>query len=240
VPRAELLPGGGPWCRSGRTPRAAVPRLRRPSPRRPPLRPEKSPAQESSESRPAAVPQSASPLACSLLGPELLTSRYPTIARRGLFFQGAEVGGYIDGIGPEDLQRDDLKRALMGRGEHHGRGGAVAVACSQLAAVTHTPVPRHQAREPELGHGRGEVVAYAALMLEELVVTTAQIVWLPRSSGRWCSSRPVETSQRIGPTWLKLAAEHITVAHIQKYPYRGRWSASSRARWPLGQGGTVA
>jgi ketopantoate hydroxymethyltransferase len=33
---------------------------------------------------------------------------------------------------------------------------------------------------------------------------------------------PVETSQRIGPTWLKLAAEHITVAHIQQYPYRGR------------------
>jgi hypothetical protein len=33
---------------------------------------------------------------------------------------------------------------------------------------------------------------------------------------------PVKTSQRIGPTWLKLAAEHITVAHIQQYPYRGR------------------
>ena len=141
----------------------------------------------------------------------------------GLFLQGAEVGGYVDGIGPEDFQRDDLERALMSRGEHYGRGGAIAVGLQPVGGRHAPPVPRDQAREPELGHRRREVVAGPALVLEEFrghhradrVAT--EVLW---SGGT--ASVPVETSQRIGPTWLKLAAKHITVAHIEKYPYHGR------------------
>ena len=48
----------------------------------------------------------------------------------------------------------------------------------------HAPaIAGHEAREAVLGHRRAQVVADRALVLEESAVTTAQIVWLPRSSG---------------------------------------------------------
>src|ERR1022692_41829 len=102
----------------------------------------------------------------------------------------------------------------MGRGQHHGGGGAVAVRLQPVGRGHAPPVPRDQAREPELGHGRAQIVTDTALMLEEFgghyrADRVAAEVF--RAAG--AASIPVETSQRISPTWLKLAAEHISVTH---------------------------
>src|SRR5580698_10051018 len=43
------------------------------------------------------------------------------------FFERAGVGGHVDGVLPQDLQRHDLQRPLVGGGQHHVRGGAVPV-----------------------------------------------------------------------------------------------------------------
>ena len=45
----------------------------------------------------------------------------------GLLLEGAGVGGNVDGILPEHVQRDDLQRTFVGRRQHHGGGGAIAV-----------------------------------------------------------------------------------------------------------------
>ncbi len=131
-----------------------------------------------------------------------------------LFVQGGGVGGDVDGVGLEDLQRDDLERALVGRGQHHRRGGALPVRLQPVGRGHAPPVPRHQPGEPELGHRRGQVVADPALVLEELGGhhradgVAAQVLGAGRAA-----SVPVESGERIGSTRLKLAAEHITVAH---------------------------
>ena len=124
------------------------------------------------------------------------------------------VGGDVDGVGLEDLQRDDLERALVGRGQHHRSGGAVPVRLQPVGRGHAPPVPRHQPGEPELGHRRGQVVADPALMFEEFGGyhgadgVTAQVLGAGRAA-----SVPVEAGERVGSTRLKLAAEHITVTH---------------------------
>jgi hypothetical protein len=134
----------------------------------------------------------------------------------GLLVEGAEVGGDVDGVLLEDLQRHDLQRALMGRGEHHRGGGAVAV-CPQPVRRGHAPpVPRDEAGEGELGHRRGEVVADAALVLEELrgyhrADRVAAEVFRPGVA----APVTVEAGEGIGSAWLKLAAEHISLTHAR-------------------------
>ena len=87
--------------------------------------------------------------------------------RRWLLFEGAQVGGDVDGVRLENLQRDDLERALVGGRQHHRGGGAVVVRLQPVGRRHAPPVPRHQAGEPELGHRRREIVADPALVLEE-------------------------------------------------------------------------
>ena len=146
------------------------------------------------------------------VGPAAVALSYPRLPR--LFLERPGVGGDVDGVGPQDLQRDDLERALVGRGQHHRGGGTVAVRLQPVGRGHAPPIPRHQPGEPELGHRRRQVVADPALMLEEFGGhhradgVTAQVLGAGRAA-----SVPVEAGERIGSTRLKLAAEHITVTH---------------------------
>jgi hypothetical protein len=78
------------------------------------------------------------------------------------------------------------------------------------------PVSRRQPLEPELRHRGGQVIADVLLMLEELGGhhgtdrVTAEVF---RPGGT--APVPVEPGQRIGATWLKFPAKHITVAHAR-------------------------
>src|ERR1700722_2604144 len=148
-------------------------------------------------------------LPVALIGP-------PLVALSGrLLLKGAGVGGNVDGVAPEHVQRDDLQSALVGAGQHHGSRGAVAVRAQPVRRGHAPPVPRYQAGEAALGHRRGQVIADAALMREELRGhhradrVAAQVL---RSGG--AAPVPVEPGERIGPTRLQFPAEHISVAHI--------------------------
>jgi hypothetical protein len=62
---------------------------------------------------------------------------------RRLLVQGGGVGRDVDGVPPEHLERDDLQRALVGRGQHHGGRGSVTM-CAQPVRRGHAPpVSRH-------------------------------------------------------------------------------------------------
>ena len=56
----------------------------------------------------------------------------------------------------------------MGGGQHDRRGTPILVGPKPVGGGDAPPVTRHQAREPELGSRRRQVVADRALMLEEL------------------------------------------------------------------------
>ena len=62
---------------------------------------------------------------------------FPMFEKIEVIRRGRGVGGDVDGVLPQHVQRDDLQRAFVGGGQHHRSGGAVAVARSQFAAVTH-------------------------------------------------------------------------------------------------------
>src|ERR1700722_508186 len=76
------------------------------------------------------------------------------------------------------------------------------------------PVSRYQAGKAVLRHWRAQVVADAPLVLEELARhhgadgVTAAVLW-----SRVTAAVPVEASEGVSSTWLKLAAEHVPVTH---------------------------
>ena len=52
--------------------------------------------------------------------------------------------------------------------------------------------------------------------------TTAQMVWLPRSSGPvWQQPSPVEAGHRVGPTGFEIAAPHVALGHGPSIPRPG-------------------
>jgi len=114
---------------------------------------------------------------------------------------------------PQGLQRHDLQRALMRRGEHDRRRHPVGVGL-QPARRDDTPaVAGNQAREVVERQGGLQVVADAALVLEELgghdradCVTTEVL----RTGA--ATAVAVEPGDRIRAAWLEVAAEDIAIA----------------------------
>ena len=89
------------------------------------------------------------------------------------------------------------------------------VMCPQPVGRRHAPaVSGHKARKAILGYRGGQIIADAALVLEEFsghhcaYGVAAQVF---RSAG--AASVSVETGERVGATWLKFAAEHISIGH---------------------------
>src|SRR5215468_6627937 len=136
--------------------------------------------------------------------------------------QGAGVGGNIHRVGGEGGQRHDLECPLMGRGQHHRRGGAVAVRPQPVRGGHAPPVPRHEPGELERRHRGGEIVPDAALMLQELGGdhgadrVAAQIL---RAGA--AAAVAVEAGEGVGAARLQLAAQDIALGHESSIPTRG-------------------
>jgi hypothetical protein len=65
-------------------------------------------------------------------------------------------------------ERHDFERPLMRGSKHHERRCAVVVGLQPVRGCDAPAVPGHKTRELILRHRSAEVVAYTALMLEEL------------------------------------------------------------------------
>ena len=95
-------------------------------------------------------------------------------------------------------------------------GGRAIVMSSQPVSCRHAPaVSRHQPRELELGNRRRQVVADAALVLEELSGHHgADRVATPVVRAGMTASITVEAGDRVGATWLQLTTDHIAITHV--------------------------
>ena len=76
--------------------------------------------------------------------------------------------GYVDGVPLQHVDRDEREHRLVGSGEHDVRGVAGVVRPGPVDGGDAPPVPRVQPREAVERHRRRQVVADAALVLEEV------------------------------------------------------------------------
>jgi hypothetical protein len=114
----------------------------------------------------------------------------------------------------EDLERDDIQRALVCRSQHHERGRSVNVSAEPVRSRDTPAIAGHQARELELWHRGREVVADTALVLEEISGddranrVAAEIL-------RTGVATPVAVEPRHGvaAAHLQRPPEHIAVSH---------------------------
>ena len=142
------------------------------------------------------------------------------------------IGGHVDGVALERVERHDLERPLV-RARHHDVRGRAGLLRPQPVQRGHAPaVAGHQAGERELGPRRLQVVADRALVLEELrrddrADRVAAEVLRP---GR-AAAVAVEAGQRIVAAGLQRAAEHVAVGHGAEYraPVGGRYARTMAA-----------
>ena len=80
-------------------------------------------------------------------------------------------------------ERDDLKGALMGGGEHDRGGEAVLEGAQPVRRGDAPPVSGNQAGKRNCGIGVTRSLPMLRWCSRNSLVTTAQMVWLPRSSG---------------------------------------------------------
>src|SRR3984885_222559 len=129
-------------------------------------------------------------------------------------FEGARVGRDVDRVLAQSGQRDDVQCALVRARQDDGRRAAVLVGAKPVHGRHAPAVPRHQPGKAELRHGGGEVVADAPLMLEELARHhRADGVTSPVLGAGGTAAVTIEPCQRVTATGLKLAAQHVPVAH---------------------------
>src|SRR4029077_13533873 len=86
------------------------------------------------------------------------------------------------------------------------------------------------AGEAELGHRGAPVVADAPLVVEEFLAHHRADGVTPHVFGpRGAAPVPVEAGKRVSSTWLELAAEHISVAHLSSIDSAGLGPQDSAA-----------
>ena len=103
------------------------------------------------------------------LGPALAPVRYRVGDRLGRRSgQRAGVGGHVDGVLAQDLQRHGLQGALVGRGQHDRSGDAGLVGLQPAHRHHAPPVTGPQPGEGQVGPGGDQVVAQPLLVLQEL------------------------------------------------------------------------
>jgi hypothetical protein len=91
-------------------------------------------------------------------------------------FQIAQVFGYVHRVLAEHLQRNQFQDRLVGGGEYDRGGDSVVV-------VTHQRSPGRRPGKRNRGMGVIRSLPIERWWSRNSTVTTAQIVWLPRSSG---------------------------------------------------------
>lgn len=95
----------------------------------------------------------------------------------------AQVRGDVDSVLLQRLQRHHLEHGDVGRRQHDVRRRSFTVRSGPVVGGHAPPVARHQTGESVVGHGRRQIVAIPRWCSRNSAVTTAQIVWLPRSWG---------------------------------------------------------
>jgi hypothetical protein len=126
----------------------------------------------------------------------------------------------VDGVFPERSKGHDVKSPFMGRRQHYVRGGAVAMSAQPVHRGNAPAVPWYKPREPELRPRRAEIVADAALMLEELsghhrADRVAALILGPGAA----TPIPIEPGDGIGATRLQLITQHIALYHSSSIAY---------------------
>src|SRR4051812_28358791 len=83
--------------------------------------------------------------------------------------QLAGIGGHVDRVLAQRFQSHDLQHLLVRRGQDHRCSGRRVVGASPVHRGHAPAVTRRKSREAVLGHRRRQVIADAALVLQELL-----------------------------------------------------------------------
>jgi phosphoglycerate dehydrogenase-like enzyme len=120
-----------------------------------------------------------------------------------LFFQRAQVGGHVDRVLAQRIDRHDLQCPLVRR-RHDDRGRHTVPVGAQPVRRRHAPaVAGHQPGEPVLRHRGGQIVADVPLVLEELRGHhRADRVAPDVLRSAVTASVAVKAGQRVRPAWL--------------------------------------
>src|SRR6185503_6080772 len=134
----------------------------------------------------------------------------------------ARVGRYVDGVLLEGRERHDREDRLVGGREYGGGSDAVAVGAGPVDGGDAPAVAGTQSGEAVVRAGRHEVVADAALVVEELVCqhgadrVAAQVL-----RAGVAAAVTVEPGHRVGTTGLELPAEDVAFGHGPSMPRPG-------------------
>ena len=126
----------------------------------------------------------------------------------------SRIRGDVDGVLLERSERNDLKRPFMGGRQHYVGGRAVLVR-PQPVHRGHAPaVAGREPREVVPRHRGDQVIADMTLVLEERGRDhRADRVAPPVLRTGTTAPVTVKAGERVDSTRLKLATEHITIAH---------------------------
>ena len=155
--------------------------------------------------------------------------------RSSSVFERARVGGHVDRVLREQVERDEIERPLVGGGENDECGDALFVR-AQPRVGRHAPaVAGLESGKVVLGRRRAQVVADAPLIFEKLPGHDgADRVTSEVTRAGAAAAVTVEAGERVGAARLERAAEHIAlhresiVARIDRGERRRRSSGCWR------------
>src|SRR5690606_31103818 len=131
-----------------------------------------------------------------------------------MIVERAGVCGYVDCVLLQHLERDDLERPLVRRREHDRCGGSDVARTQPVDRRDAPTVAGDETREVVVRHRRGEVVADAALVSEELGAddsthrVAADVLGTCRAA-----AVAIEARERIGATRFELATQDVAIGH---------------------------
>lgn len=114
----------------------------------------------------------------------------------------------------ERRKRNHLEGAFVGRGKHHRRRRPIAMSPQPVCRRDTPAIARNESWEPVLRHRGREIVADAALVVEELL---GGYRTHGMTSGVLCSgvapSIPMEAGKRVGAARLEFASKDVAIGH---------------------------
>ena len=147
------------------------------------------------------------------------------------------MSGHVDCVLLEHIELDDVQRSLMSGCEHNVRGNAIAVSPQPVRRRDAPAVARGEPGELVLRDRGAQIVADAALVLEELsrddgADRVAALVLRPGPA----AAVPVEPGHWVRATRLQLTAQDIAITHLSSIdvwgaPYKDRAAGRSRRAW---------
>src|SRR5450755_164322 len=132
----------------------------------------------------------------------------------GSVLERTGMSGDVDGMLAQHRQGHDLQGPLMGGGQHDVRRGAIMVG-PQPVSRRHAPaVARHEPGKLKLRSRGAEVVADAALMLQEPGGhDRADRVVADVLRPGVAASVAIEAGDRVGAARFQLTTQHVSVVH---------------------------